>query len=176
VPAYVIVSLHWLWLAWLGHMRPHNAWLITYETLLHRAAMPLWILQGVVHGLAGGWFGLHYDIKVTPKGPGGLRLLSWRNLSPLLVMVALGAGTLLAVAGSTRLPGLMIFTVMMQAAALAIAGLHYAENHRPLWGPGARAPPAAHSATLWGVLALSTAAVVLAGARDAIGLPGVRTI
>lgn len=87
---YIVSAAHWLWVrslcvaqsAWSrivlliqrifprsGHLRPHDAHLISYEAIIHRLCAPIWMAYGVAHGTLGVLFKLKFDIKGNVSAP-----------------------------------------------------------------------------------------------------------
>lgn len=124
-------SLNWAWLRFLGLLRPVNARFLSYEAPLHVLCSPLWISMGVLHGLCGALFGIFFDIKITPKGPGDMRVLGINVLLPLLlVSVYCGLLTLrtLATHSGTFTLALLCMCGSFWVMAVLVGVLHYCEN------------------------------------------------
>ena len=172
---YSLIVTHWLWVRRQGWLRPVNAQILSWERMLHKACMPYFIAIGCVHGLLGAWLGLSFDIKVTPKGEGGQRLLGVRNLAPMLLAACGACAVLLAVEGSSRLPLLVAYPIIQLVIVTAVTGLHYWEQSRPFWGPGSRFP-VRNAVKLGAVLLGLTSLVVTSCCRDALGLPGLMAL
>ena len=92
--------------------------------------------------------------------------------APLLVVTWAGCATLLARKGSTSFPILVAYTAFNYAGCVAIAGLHYWEQHRPFCGAGSRVP-LANALRLWGCLAATGALLLVSCLRDVLRLPGI---
>jgi cellulose synthase (UDP-forming) len=171
LPPYLLTAANWLWVRRQGWMRPSDAWLVTYESVLHRTAAPFWIGVGVLHGLAGGLFGVNFDIKVTPKGEGGVRLLGLRVIAPILAFSAAGSLTLLLRSGSTRYGMLLFYASSLYGLCAAVAALHYAENHAAAFLRGSGVPfPTRNALRLGCALGLVGGLLGVACARDALAL------
>jgi len=124
--------LNFCFFRYLGVLRPANARPISYEAILHSLCQPLWIAYGCLHGALGALAGLHFDIKVTPKGPGGMRLLSPTLVLPLLSL-STWFGLLSLRSSAMEQPGfgqlLLFLSTLYWAGAASVTLLHVAENY-----------------------------------------------
>lgn len=127
LPAELASVASWLLCKAKGWLRPTDAWVISYELILHQLAYGWWILLGILHGWLGVLAGMHFDIKVTPKGDNGEPAMPVSNLLPFLLCAGLAVPSLAF--GTHKLMVPMLFGGLNLAAALAILGLHYRENH-----------------------------------------------
>jgi cellulose synthase (UDP-forming) len=157
LPAELASVASWLLCKAKGWLRPTNAWLISYELILHQLAYGWWILLGILHGWLGVLAGWHFNIKVTPKGDNGEPAMPVSNLLPLLLCAGLAVPSLAFGSHDLMVPS-MLFGGLNLAAALAILGLHYRENHR--WPRLPWANAARHSALLLPATALYVLLVI----------------
>lgn len=125
---YLVLAAHWLWIRSLGHLRPHDARLIAYEPIIHRLCAPIWMARGIAHGALGLLFRINFDIKVTPKGPGGVKPLPLSLLAPMLLLSLTGGISLMAssAARGNFMSAVYAFTYWL--ATMAVAVLHWREN------------------------------------------------
>ncbi|KAG2454351.1 hypothetical protein HYH02_001376 [Chlamydomonas schloesseri] len=168
-PMLLAQYAHWLAARSFGWLRPVDApvCMLTWEVVLHKALKPYWILMGTTHGLLGGLFGMHFDIKVTPKGDRGQSLIGLRCVAPMLLSSAFGFAVAAFVAPAASLGYLMaLWFVGAMGAVLAavVVVLHCAENH------SLRALPwdnlAVHATVLLAVVTLGGFAVLTKGWGD----------
>ncbi|KAG2431907.1 hypothetical protein HXX76_009398 [Chlamydomonas incerta] len=116
---------------WLRPVDPPAYW-VAWEMVLHKCLKPYWILMGAIHGLLGGLFGVHFDIKVTPKGDRGQSLMGLRCVAPMLLSSAFGfalAAFVAPAAGVAYLSALWLLGGAGAVLAAVVVALHYAENH-----------------------------------------------
>lgn len=86
--------------------------------------------QGTVHGLLGGLLGVHFDFKVTPKGNTGERMITNRNIAPILIYAALFFGFSWLASSDSSFFTLITLGSFKLACAICIIVLHYRENHK----------------------------------------------
>lgn len=125
---YCVETAHTAFLRACGVLRPADTPIVSWEMLLHKFAIPYWIAIGCAHGLVGGLLSAHFDIKVTPKGPNGLRLLTLSHIAPFIV-VATSTGASSVWLAETPVGIVVVGSAFNAIAAVVIAALHWREHY-----------------------------------------------
>ena len=131
---FALYMAHAYWLRAQGWLRPANAPILSWEKILHGTSARIWITYGVLHGFIGQITGIHFEIKVTPKGTGDVPMLGPMSIMPLCC--AASYSYLLVIFGKELLHVPYSFGWTWQICAYAVVYLHYRENHRDKipWG------------------------------------------
>lgn len=83
---------------------------------------------GIAHGSLGVAFNLKFDIKVTPKGPGGVKPLPFSLLAPMLLLSGAGGASLLASSSASGNAMTAVYAFTYWLAGFFVTVLHWSEN------------------------------------------------
>jgi len=131
----VLVVLAYFWRS-TGTFRPHDARVLSWETILFLFARWPWALLGCLAAVRDHLSGSFVDFRITPKGGGAAAPLPLRVLTPYLLLSLMSALAVWLIADAGAARGFYVFAAIN---ALIYAGLavvihvrHARENGLPL--------------------------------------------
>ncbi|NET32130.1 MAG: glycosyltransferase [Cyanothece sp. SIO1E1] len=121
-----------LWIARKGWLRPQNAKVVSWETLLFPLARWPWILAGVCNAFVSWALQKELPFKVTPKGTNAPKPLPLNALFPYLGLGMLSAIAVIAIKNVSQAPGYYFLTLLNSMVYVvlcaAIIWTHIREN------------------------------------------------
>jgi cellulose synthase (UDP-forming) len=120
------------WLRWRGLLRPADAPVISWESILFQLVRWPWALIGCVNAVWSCVSGRENGFKVTPKRGGAEQPLPLRVIMPYLAIAAVSILPVLLVSDPGRARGYYFWALLNGFAylvvAIAVVALHIAEN------------------------------------------------
>lgn len=121
--------------AWLRSrrvLRPVDAKILSWESMLFQLARWPWVLLGVVQGWAGSVLDRQFDFKVTPKGAAGARDLPLLSIAPHIALSVVASLSVLVSPDPGPARGYYLLVVLSaatySAVTWAVTLLHLREN------------------------------------------------
>ncbi len=118
----------------LGHFRPGDAPVLSWEMYLFQLVRWPWVVYACVQALAGWILKKEFGFRVTPKGVNGAKPLPMAVLIPYVIIIIVTAGAALIVQDAGNAKGYYYFTLLHAMTyvivLLAIIALHLHENYK----------------------------------------------
>jgi cellulose synthase (UDP-forming) len=132
LPVGLVLLASVVWVRANGLLRPANAPVISWESILFQFVRWPWALIGCASAVWSTITGRENGFKVTPKGAAGERPLPLRVIVPYLVLAAISILPVLLVANPGAARGYYFWALLNGASYLtvsvAVVALHIAEN------------------------------------------------
>lgn len=120
-------SSQWLFLQSHGWLRPNNVPMLSLELMLHVTARPWYIFRGVCDAVISLCTGIIFDIKVTPKGDQGERLMGVSATFPFAVLACICLTASLLGHKAIQIP--LVTAIGFLLLMIGVVILHYIDHH-----------------------------------------------